>query len=176
MAITYPNRVYREREVMDIWNEHNEDIDEFLMRKDRAHLPAESKEEGVYFVAFDGEQPVGYTGWTDKGDHYKTAGVKILPKNRDKRIAARLMVKRMEKLDKPSVAVFNNIESGWANHWKNRGWVTFDEASGEIDQSILDKYKKFKRTTLIYLPDDMTKAWNILCPITDEEVLKFEEC
>lgn len=159
---------------MDLWNKHNEHYP-FLMRKDRSHLPVESRGEGIYLLAFDGEQAVGYTGWVDKDDHFKTAGVEVLPEYRDKKVAARLMVKRTEKFTKPTVAVFNNPASGWSNHWKSRGWLTVDQAAGQIDQSILDAYSRFKRTTLVYVPDGMTKAWNILCPVTDEEVLKFEE-
>ena len=176
MAITYPSRVYREKEVMDLWNQYNKEIDEFLMRRDREHLPAESKEEGVYYIAFDDERPVGYTGWTDKSDHWKTSGVKVLDEYRGKGIAAKLIAKRLKKMvGKPAIVMLNNLAGGWADHWKRRGWKTFEEAGDYLDASLRNRYKKFEERSLVYLPDEMTKSWNILCPITDEEVLKFEE-
>lgn len=176
MNITYPDDIFSERELMEMWNTHHKEKNEFIMRRDRGHLPDVQRGEGTYFVAFDGKKPIGYIGWKDNNNHYIGSGVRVLPEYRNEGIAAKLIEKRTEKLDKPTVVIYTELDPRWINHWRRRGWIPLDEASDILSPETINTYKEYEDRLLVHKSDAMSKAWNIVCKFTEKEARAFMEC
>ena len=169
MPIVIPDEIYSEEELMELWNERKvEDAKEFIPRTDREHLATLSRQPGQwYFIAFDEDTPVGYTGWTDNLAYIKTAGVYVAPSYRKGGsaplaggIANRLNLKRLTKLNKLSISILNNTEEGWVNSMKRIGWEEADEKPREIPD---DDWKEYQEADLIlmYRPSKVETSHNI---------------
>ena len=190
MAITYPNRVYREEEVKDMWNKQSKiDLKEgktstlYLRRKDREHLISHTREPPLYLIALDGDIIVGYAGWIDKGDYNVGGGIRVREGYRGKKVSSILTDKRQEKMnDKPAIEMVNTKTMDrqvFISKWKRRGWIINPEpheVPSEIPEQVVEDYrKKAGANFAIFNPSVMSKAWNMLCKFTEEDAELFME-
>ena len=182
MAIIYPDDVFTESRMLDMWNEEWEDTyPKRLPRKDRTTLPTDlSVDNAMYYIALDEDKIVGYCGWVDKGTYYVTAGIYIIPEYQGKNIATKLMEKRRKKTSsKPVIASLNNEnlpKGSWREAWARRGWIfnpTPEQIPKGIPLEIVEKEKEGWGAELVavYSPDAMNKAWIIIKAMSDKEIL-----
>ena len=177
MNITIPNQMYSENKMLKIWNSYWSKNNKEYLKKPRRERPTVktplSTENPMYFMAFDGEIPVGYCGIEDNGSFFASAGVYVVPEYQGKKISSNLMKKRLDKVDsanKPIIAFINNKnlpEGTWYNAWKRKGWKKADlenlpeNLPANIVKKEIEAYGQ--DYVLIYSKDNISKAWfNIL--------------
>jgi|8_EtaG_2_1085327.scaffolds.fasta_scaffold111164_1 hypothetical protein len=192
MAVTFPDRVYRESEVEEMWNKDSKaSMKEgkeqasflYLRREKREHLISHSRQAPLYLIALDGDKIVGYAGWIDKGDYNIGGGIRVREEYRGQKISSKLTDKRQEKIkDKPAIEMINTKtmdKQVFISKWKRRGWVInpdTEEVPSEIPKEMVEDFrKKAGSNWAVYSPTMMAKAWNILCKFTEEDAELFLE-
>tara|TARA_R110000744_G_scaffold210014_2_gene329076 strand:+ start:3391 stop:3933 length:543 start_codon:yes stop_codon:yes gene_type:complete len=179
MNITYPSNLYREEEVLNMWKET---YGETKLPRSQRPVSKYSINDTLHLIALDGDKIAGYTGWADNGSYSFTAGIYVHETYKKKNIANRLMASRLKKIgNKPIVASFAenyNENSRWVQAWKRRGWIpnpSDDEIPNGIPQEVIDYEKGRPKLFAVYSPNAINKAWNILKPYSDTELLVFME-
>ena len=131
-----------------------------------------------FYLAYDGETPVGYGGFEDNGNFIVSAGVSVHKDYREKGISEKLGVKRNDKYDavnKPALVGMNNkvmpVET-WKGSWARTGCLDSPEDSElneetlkAIPKEVLDYHKQTYGDVWMVYPvgsKPMAKAWRIL--------------
>ena len=181
MGIIYPSDIFRENEVMEMWNrvvdKDGEPTEEYIPREERGHLISHGREPPLYLIALDGDKIVGYAGWIDKGKYNVGGGIRVREDYRGKKISSALTDNRQEKMkDKPAIESVNTKSMDRAvfiSKWKRRGWLINPESHEvptEIPENVVEDFRKKAGTNwAVYNPTMMAKAWNIICKFTEEE-------
>lgn len=190
--ITYPNKIYTETEMLDLWNsqwgESREEnwqkiyVQNKKPRKTYPNFSPYSVDNVKYLIAFDGDIIVGYSGWSEKKSYVVLAGSTIASPYRKKRIASNLIDKRMQLIkDKPILVSINNKtipNDGWISAFQRRGWIknpTDEEVPQGLPIEIVENERKRigGNKILVWNPNSMNKAWSILKSLTESEAISF---
>lgn len=132
----------------------------------------------LYFMAFDGDKPVGYGGFEDNGKFLVSAGVSVHQDYRGKGIANKLIKMRNDKyasMNKPALVAMNTkvmAAGDWKSKWERTGWVDSPEDSEiseedkrAIPSEVFDYHRKRYGNNWMLYPvgsKPMAKAWSIL--------------
>lgn len=190
--ITYPSKIYTEAEMLELWNsqwgESREENWQKIYsqnknpRKTRPTLSPYSVDNVKYLIAFDGDIIVGYSGWSEKNSYVVLAGSTIATPYRGERISSNLIDKRMQLIkDKPILVSINNKtipDSGWMSAFERRGWIK-NPTDEEVPQGLPMEAVESERKRiggdkiLVWNPNSMNKAWNILKSLTESEAISF---
>tara|TARA_R100001530_G_C4309347_1_gene152599 strand:+ start:827 stop:1402 length:576 start_codon:yes stop_codon:yes gene_type:complete len=178
MEIKYPDTIFTEVEIMEMWNkafeEDPENYHEFRMRADREHMRDVSKFPGVYYAAIEDGKIIGYSGWRDEGSYFVMSGSRTAKHRKKKLVTTKLRAKKMEKINKsgkPSIVILSNQEfpEAWAESWKKLGWVSLSGKTTKDklrdwlgDDGLYLKYREWEDITYVYFPSGFNKAWAIL--------------
>tara|TARA_R110000751_G_scaffold195828_3_gene301210 strand:+ start:393 stop:962 length:570 start_codon:yes stop_codon:yes gene_type:complete len=188
MKIEYPSQVFTEEDVKELWNESWGDNYPYVLRGERGYANKYSTTNPLFFIALDEDKIVGACGWVDNGTFYVTAGTRVARAYRKggemktEGIATILLKKRLDKIgNKPIVAGADNknIEGNiWIKHWEKSGWVSnpTDSQVENLPKEVVDYHRKeYKNNFLVYQPNAMNKAWNIIKEIDENMVMFFME-
>ena len=178
MEIKYPDTIFEESEIMEMWNkefaEDPENYHQFRMRVDRETLPEVSRFPGIYYAAFEGDKIVAYSGWREAEKVFVMTGSRVVKNKRRNEISKKLRGKKMEIISskrKPSIVKIANkeFEKAWKSSWKKLGWVELSEESTKDklrewtgDDEIYLRYREWEDDTYVYFPSGFNKAWAIL--------------
>tara|TARA_R110002020_G_scaffold447_16_gene2231 strand:- start:2571 stop:3146 length:576 start_codon:yes stop_codon:yes gene_type:complete len=178
MKIEYPDTIFAEVEIMEMWNkafaEDSENYHEFKMRVDREGLPEVSKFPGVYYAAFEGDKIVAYSGWREAEKVFVMTGSRVALHQKRNSISTKLRTKKMELISrkrKPSIVRLANkeFEEAWKASWAKVGWAKLNEQSTKDklrdwtgDDEIYLKYREWEDDTYVYFPSGFNKAWAML--------------
>jgi len=189
MTIEYPNTIFSEAEIYELWNkQHEEDpnnYNKFEMRVDRTHLPPQSRFPGIYYAAFKDGKIVGYSGWREEPTFFKMAGVRTAEHMKRQGVGKRLVAMKTEVINssnKPSMVFLNNstFSAAWAETWKKLGWVPLSEQSTKDklremtgDDEIYLIYQNNEDSTFVYFPSGFNKSWAILTNF-ENHILRYE--
>jgi len=170
MAVTISNQLYSEEDMLEIWNGYwtnNNKSYLKLPRAKRATIKTTlSTVRPMYFIAYDGEVPVAYSGIEDNDSFYASAGSYVIPEYQMQGVAGQLVDKKMKKFgSKPAITFINNLEPYWKGFFLRRGWQVVDMKNlpngipKDIVQTEIDAYGK--DNVLIY-HNVITKAWHLI--------------
>jgi hypothetical protein len=178
MEIKYPDTIFEESEIMEMWNkefaEDPENYHQFRMRVDRETLPEVSRFPGIYYAAFEGDKIVAYSGWREAEKVFVMTGSRVVKNKRRNEISKKLRGKKMEIISskrKPSIVRLSNkeFEEAWKASWAKTGWVKLNEQSTKDklrdwtgDDEIYLKYREWEDNTYVYFPSGFNKAWAML--------------
>lgn len=190
--ITYPSKIYTETEMLELWNsqwgESREENWQKIYaqnkqpRKTRPTLSPYSVDNVKYLIALDGDMIVGYSGWSEKKSYVVLAGSTVATPYRKKRISSNLIDKRMQLIkDKPILVSINNKtipNDGWIAAFQRRGWIknpTDEEIPEGLPMEVVENERKRigGDKILVWNPNSMNKAWNILKSLTESEAISF---
>ena len=195
MNIDYPDAVFSEEKVKEMWNKaYAKDPEnykpEFVMRKDRGLRYKMSRFPGIYYCAFKDGVIVAYSGWRDNGDHFKSNGARVAisfrkgGKQKVQGISTTLRDKKMEIFNserKPSLVILDSATmptENWEGHWMAAGWQRLTEVKDKLrewtgDDGVYLKYREAEKKTFVYFPTGFNKAWAILCN-NSNHILQWE--
>ena len=179
MSIDYPDAVFSEEKVKEMWNKayakDPEDYEtKFVMRVKRDTLRYKmSRFPGIYYCAFKDGVIVAYSGWRDNGDHFKSNGARVALSFRKGEIATTLRAKKMKIFNserKPSLVILDSQvvpTEKWEGHWMSAGWQRLTEVKDKLrewtgDDGVYLKYREAEKKTFVYFPTGFNKAWAIL--------------
>ena len=179
MSIDYPDAVFSEEKVKEMWNkayakDPEDYAPEFVMRRKRPSLTYKmSRFPGTYYCAFKDGVIVAYSGWRDNGDHFKSNGARVIPSLRKDGISNTLRAKKMEIFNserKPSLVILDSKampKSNWEASWMAAGWQRLTEVKDKLrewtgDDGVYLKYREAEKKTFVYFPTGFNKAWAIL--------------
>ena len=193
--ITFPNKVYSEAEVIQLyeesyskWKNKNKTDGKPLSktRTPRAQQPLfppfTKKTPDGYYVALDGDILAAWAGWRAVDENlYLTAGSFTAPDYRGQGIQTKLWVKRNSMfVGKSVITITNKKEQGWIN-FTSRYYpeVTIDKIPEKYRadvQEALDFYEKRGKGPKIFYrgPTEdsaMQKAWSIIKADVDFKLL-----
>ena len=181
--ITYPNTLYSEDELLQLLREFHGDGVKWgkpsgFRRRSVWGGNKYSSTNPRYYIAFEGEVPVGYGGFEDNGKFIVSAGVAVHSKYRKQGISEKLVKKRNDKYDavnKPVLVGMDNKimpSETWKASWARTGWLDSPEDSElneetleAIPKEVLDYHRqKYVDVWMLYPvgPKPMAKAWRIL--------------
>ena len=180
--IKYPSKIYTETEMLDLWNSFWSEVSPKSPRKDRPNLGPLSKDNPKYLIALDGDKIVGYSGWVNKPTYNVLAGSTVIPEYRNQRISSNLIDKRMQLInDKPIIVSINNKnlpEGQWMAAFERRGWIK-NPTDEEIPEGLPIEAVESERKRiggeklLVWNPNSMNKAWNVVKAMSDLEANMF---
>jgi len=180
--ITYPSKIYTETELLDLWNSFWSEVNPKVPRKDRPFVSPLSKDNPKYLIALDGDKIVGYSGWVNKPTYNVLAGSNVISEYRNQRISSNLIDKRMQLInDKPIIVSINNKnlpEGQWMAAFERRGWIK-NPTDEEIPEGLPIEAVESERKRiggeklLVWNPNSMNKAWNVVKAISDLEANMF---
>lgn len=182
--VKYPSKTYSEAAVKELWNEQfvkypNNENDNpywpyFNMRPQRKKLKPQSKiSSDGYFIATDNnDNIIAYSGWVDRGSHWKSNGARTIPPEQNNRISVNLYNKKMKVMGqqkKPIIVVLSNknIPEQWVSSWKGRGWIEMPKVKDKMREmmgsdEVYEYYDDLNPNVYVYTWDTMAKAWEIL--------------
>tara|TARA_R100000278_G_scaffold18591_1_gene18333 strand:- start:342 stop:875 length:534 start_codon:yes stop_codon:yes gene_type:complete len=173
MAVTISNQLYSEEDMLRIWNGYWTNNNKAYLKVTRRERlssgyfkTALSTVRPMYFIAYDGEVPVAYSGIEDNGTFNASAGMYIIPEYQKQGLAERLLDKKLEKTgSKPYITFINNLEPYWVRFLNRKGLIKADINNipegipKDIVQTEIDGYGE--DNVLIY-HNVVTKAWHLI--------------
>jgi hypothetical protein len=170
MAVTISNQLYSEEDMLEIWNGYWTNNNKSYLkspRRERASMKTPlSTVRPMYFIAYDGEVPVAYSGIEDNGTFNASAGIYIIPEYQKERLAEPLLDKKLEKTgSKPYITFINNLEPYWVRFLNRKGLIKADinnlpnGVPKDIVQTEIDAYGE--DNVLVY-HNVVTKAWHLI--------------
>ncbi|MAR66431.1 MAG: hypothetical protein CL833_04160 [Crocinitomicaceae bacterium] len=166
------NTLYPEEQMLRLWNGYWKNNNKEYVKVPRRERPtiktSLSTVNPLFYVAFEGEIPVAYSGLEDNGSFYASAGTFVVPEYQQLGIAGKLIDKKMDKFgSKPAITFINNLEPYWKNFFLRRGWEVVD--LNNIPEGIPEKIVQEEinaagaENVLVYKRGSITKAWfNVL--------------
>lgn len=168
MAVTISNQLYSEEDMLRIWNGYwtnNNKAYLKLPRRQRATIKTTlSTVNPMYFISYDGEVPVAYSGIEDNGLFYASAGTYVIPEYENQGVAGELVNKKMKKFgSKPAITFINNLEPYWKGFFLRRGWqvVDMNDLPKTIPRDIVQKeIEAYGEDNVLIYNNVVTKAWH----------------
>jgi len=167
-AITIPDTLYSEENMLRTWNDYwSENNKEYIKtpRRTRPTIKTSlSSVSPIYYVAFDNDNvPVGYSGIEANGPFYASAGTYVIPEYQEQGIAGRLVDKKMNKFgSKPAITFINNLEPYWKSFFLRRGWevVDMDNLPDAIPRDVAQKeIDAYGEDNVLIYNGAVTKSW-----------------
>jgi len=182
--ITYPTKIYSEKEIVKKWNDSSTEEETHVMKpRAEKNVNKYSKNNVKYKVAMDDDKIVGYYSWVDYGSWIQIAGVRVREGYNGEGIASNMVSKLTNEVvnNTPSIVSVNTKSFDleiWLSSWEKRGWIRApkNEEIVGIPEEVLEYTRnRFKNYWLAYQPNSMNKSWNIIKAISEEEALIFME-
>tara|TARA_R110000823_G_scaffold13572_9_gene44987 strand:+ start:9092 stop:9640 length:549 start_codon:yes stop_codon:yes gene_type:complete len=180
--VTYTNKIYSDTQIVKAWNTSNKDDEYLMVTRGQKNVSKYSITNIKYKVAMDENKIVGYYSWVDHGNWIHIGGVRVREGYQGQGIASNMISKLTQIINKkPTLVVINTKNMKiqiWVNTWINRGWVQApnNEDIEGIPDEVLDYTRdRSKNNWLVYQPNVMNKAWNIIKNISEEEAIIFME-